>query len=121
MIVIKIDALVTPAPLERIFSSRVLDQDASHRLRSRRDEMAAVFPSIRRALQQPQVGVMNERGRLQRMSRVLLRHLRSRDSLKLVIHQRQKLRGSVRIAVAHRLHQLRGLGHDLPAYLISLK
>ncbi len=89
----------------------MVDENASHRLCRRFDEMAAVVPPVRRAGRQPQVGVMNQRRRLQGMADALLCHLRASDPVKLVIHQRQELRGRVRIAVAHALHELRGFGH----------
>jgi hypothetical protein len=59
----------------------------------------------------PQVGLVDQRGRLQGLSRLLLRHLLSRDLAQLIVHQRQKLLRRLRVAMLHAGQDLGDLGH----------
>jgi hypothetical protein len=61
-------------------AARVIDQDAAHGLSRRLDKMSPPVPlRILRAAYQPQVGLMDQRRRLKRLSRLFLGQLLSRQ------------------------------------------
>ena len=54
--------------------------------------MRAVLPRQLRVLQQPQIDVVDERGRLQRLTRPLATHVARRQTPELVVDQRHQRR-----------------------------
>ena len=69
----------------------LLDHDAPHRLRRRREEMPAAVPTLRPLRpRHPQVRFMHQRRRLERLPRLLLRQPLRRQLPQLIVHQRQE-------------------------------
>lgn len=96
---------VNPFQLASVFLSflvpGLLDEDAPHRLRSRRKEMAATIPICRPPdIHESQVGLMDERRRLQRLPGFFLSQLLSGQPTKFVIDERQQLVRRLFIALA---------------------
>src|SRR5262249_55572400 len=86
--------------LVRLLVARVLDEDAPHRLRRRREEMPPAVPLLRPLLiDETQVRLVNQRRRLECLSRLLLRQPRRRQLAQLVIDQRQQLLRRRRVAL----------------------
>lgn len=72
---------------------RLIDRNSAHRFVGRRQEMPAVgegrdavFPD------QPQVGLVNQRSRLQRLTGFRLGEFRRGELAQFVVHQRQQFR-----------------------------
>ena len=81
----------------------VLDEDAAHRLCRRREEVAAPGPVggvvvALAAADQSQVGLVDQRRGLERLSGPLRRHPHGRQAAQLVVHQRQQLPRGVGVA-----------------------
>jgi len=70
---------------------------------------ATVVPA--RAAHQPQIRLVHQRRRLQRLSRLLLGEAGGGELAELVIDQRQQLLGGQRIAGLGRLQDLRDFAH----------
>ena len=68
------------APLARGACARVLDQDLPHRMGGDAEEMRAVLERQRRVLEQPQIRLVHERGRLERARPVSRAASRARRS-----------------------------------------
>jgi hypothetical protein len=64
-----------------------LNQDSSHHLRRQRQEVRPVPPFDTVDINQPQVGLVHEGRRLQRMIRSLLSHVASRKPVELAVQQ----------------------------------
>jgi hypothetical protein len=90
------DALA-PA-LFRVFRPRVVDEDATHHTSGHGEEVRAVLPRNRFSVDQPEVGLVDERGCLQAMSHALSGHAASRDLAQFLMHQRDQLLAGSHIA-----------------------
>lgn len=101
------------AMLQAILAPSVLDQDPSHGLRRRGEEMAAPTP-LRRwlVLYQAQIRLMDECCGLQRLAWVFSRQTLSRQAAQLVVHQRKKLTGSRRIPFAGGIQVTSDVAHQ---------
>src|SRR5262245_39737974 len=91
------DARLSAAALECVARARPLDQDLPHGVRRDRAEVRAVLPPLGTILQQLQVGLVDERSRLQRLSRTFPLEIVRGEASKLGVHERhQRLeRGNV--------------------------
>ena len=76
--------------------ARALDEDLPHRPRGDADEMALVVPR-RAGAGQPEVGLVDERRRLEGLARPLPPHVGPGDPAQLVVNERRDLLG--RLAV----------------------
>ncbi len=79
------------APATALFCrprSRSIYQDAPHQLRRNREEMGAVLPVKLAYRRQPQIGLVDQRGGLERMARPLAPHAARGKAAKFVMHQR---------------------------------
>src|SRR5262249_49387207 len=61
---------------------------------------------------QPKVRFVDERGGLERLARLLLRHPLGRQLAQLVVDQRQQLRGGGRVALLDGAQDTRDVGHS---------
>ena len=77
--------LVAPA----VPASRVLDQDAAHRLGGGTEEMRSVLPRQLLAVDQAEVGLVDQGGRLQGLAGALTGHLRASEPSELGVQDRQ--------------------------------
>jgi hypothetical protein len=66
----------------------VLDQDATHGLGSRSEEMSAILPSGVPLPYEPQIRLVDQGGRLERLPGPLLRHPQSDQLAQLLVDQR---------------------------------
>ena len=77
------------APL-RIAPTRVVDEDAAHGLRRNGQEMGAVLPLHALVIDQPQVGFVDQRRRLQAVAGALALHVVVRQTTEFVVHDRRQ-------------------------------
>ena len=92
--------MASTACLVRTFTSRLVDENASHGFSRSSEEMPPVFPRMLAfaATDQPQVCLMDQCGRLQCLPWLFLSQLRRRQFAKFVVDQRQQVPSSRRIA-----------------------
>lgn len=81
--------LPVAAAFERMFAPRVLHQDPAHHACRDAEKMRAILP-VHVGLDQPQIGFMNQRCGLQRMSRGLTPELPPRQPAQLRIDERNQ-------------------------------
>ena len=79
-----------PAALLRAARARALDQDLPHRVRRDGAEVRAVLPALRPILQQPQIRLVDERRRLQRLPGTLAAQIARRQAPQLLVDDRQQ-------------------------------
>jgi hypothetical protein len=97
---------------QQAFAACRFDEDAAHGLGRGGEEMAAAVPvPLGFGVHQPQVGLVNQGGRLEGLAGLLLGHLRGGQLAQLVVDQWQELRGGVRVALLHRGQDAGNLGH----------
>ena len=70
--------------------ARALDENLPHRSRGDADEVPLVVPR-RAGARQPQIRLVHERGRLQRLPRPLAPHVGGREAAQLVIDPRREV------------------------------
>ena len=98
--------------LRRLLLASVVDQNAAHGFGRGREEMAAVAPHRRVVLiHQPQISLVHERRRLQRVPGRLASQLVRRLPSQLLVDQRQELLRRLRIAVLDATKDLGNVGH----------
>ena len=86
-----------------VLAAGILDEDPPHRLGRGREEMAAVLPAlVVRGADQAQVGLVNQRRRLERLAGVFSCQLLRRQLAKLLVDQGQQLAGSRGVALFDR-------------------
>ena len=91
-VVVKGRSLLLAAALFALLLAGIVDQDAAHRLGGGGIEVNAIVEARRFGCSyQPQVGFMDQRRRVQRLSRLFLVQFASGQLPQLVINQRQKL------------------------------
>jgi len=74
--------------------------------------MAATIPILSLiAVDQPDIRLMNERGRLKRLPGLFLGNAGRSESAELVVHERQELISRLIATLANRLDELRDFGH----------
>ncbi len=90
----------TAPVFEPSLSAGTLHQDPAHGLGRCGEEVAAMVPVLVLVVpDQPQIGLVNQGSRLKRLAGTFLGQPVRGQSPKLVVDQRQKLPGGVRIAV----------------------
>jgi len=93
-------------------AASVVHEDAAHGLGTGGKEMAAMVPALLLAVaQQPQIGFVDQGGRLQRLAGCFLGKLLGRQAAQLVVDQRQQLAGGVRIALLDGVQDLSNFVH----------
>ena len=102
------DALPRAAALLRAACARALDQDLPHGMRRDRAEVRAVLPAIRLVLHQAEVGLVDERRRLQRLARPLAAQVVGREPPQLLIDDRQQ-----------RVHRLPVISHQAIRLIVT--
>src|SRR5262249_2743184 len=104
---IEIDALAAGAMLDALIMARPLDEDAAHRERRGREEMAAPIPLLLLPIAgHAQVRLVDERRRLQRLrvlAVALVRQPRLREPAQFVVDFGQTLARGARSAVGLRI------------------
>src|SRR5207253_11147176 len=80
--------------------AREIDEDAAHQPRRHGEEMCAVLPVDLADIDQTDVRLVDERGRLQRMSGSFVSHVPPGDAAQLVMDERNQLLQCGLIAVA---------------------
>ena len=92
-------ALERAAALGALLMAGSIDQDAAHCLGGRCEEMFAAIPGpVLFPSHEPEVGLINQGGRLERLARLLLGQLSGSQLPQLVIDQRQQVLRGGRIA-----------------------
>ncbi len=93
------------AALDRSLGAGTVDEDAAHRLGCGREEVAVVLPLAPGPIvtQQPQVRLVNQCRRLERLARRLPGHPMLGQRAKLVVDDGQELLGGPFITAFHRL------------------
>ena len=86
--------------LHVLLRAREIDEDASHQASRHRQKVRAVLPVHALGLDQPQVGFVDERGRLERMVAFLSGHAAARNPVELVVDDRNESRQRRFVAVA---------------------
>lgn len=99
------------SPTLRLLSAGAVHQDPAHGLRRSGKEVPPIFPVRLGVRSQPQPRLVNQRRRLKRVTRRLLRHFLRRDLPKLGIHQFKQLRRRPGIARPNRSQDLSGITH----------
>src|SRR5690606_21256217 len=97
---------LTSAAFWRTPSAGVVDQDLPHRLRSDPEEVRAILERAVR-VRKLEVGLMQERGGVERRRRALAPTLPVRQLMQLVVQQRQKRLKCFSIAVPRRVQEQR--------------
>ena len=69
----------------------VVHHDAPHQLRRRGDKVGPILPVTFVILDQPQVGFVEQRGRLQRVAGAFPAHIMMRQPVQFGLHQRDQL------------------------------
>lgn len=82
------------AALLRAACPRVVHENAAHHPRRHRKEMSAILPRDSVCIDQPDIGFVHERRRLEAVAGTFPRHAAARDSIKLLVYERnQSLEG----------------------------
>ncbi len=97
----------------------MVDQDPPHRLRGDREEVPAVLPLDSGLVDQPEVGLVDERGRLQRLVRPFAAELAPGDRAQLAVDPRHQALGRAVLAARPGLEQCGDLA-AVPARLALL-
>ena len=87
---VDIQTFLPAAVPRRAFVAGAIDENATHRLRGRAEEVGAILPALILPTD-PNPRFMDERRRLQRLSRRLARHLLRSDPAQLCVNERKKL------------------------------
>ena len=97
--VIEADAQPVATAFDAPLAAGVLDEDAAHGLGRRGEEVPPAVPVLRLLhVHQPQVGVVDQGRRLQRLARRFLRKALGGQLAQLVVDQRQQLLGRAGVA-----------------------
>jgi hypothetical protein len=86
------DSLEIAATLFAEACTRVVDEDATHRLRGDCEEVSAPTPFDSRLIDEPKVSLVDERGGLQGLTRALLPQIGSGQATKLLVDARKEVR-----------------------------
>ena len=106
-------ALPVAAAFDAAFAPRVLDEDAPHGLGRRGEKVSAVVPfGGRLGADQTHVRLVNQRRRLERLSRCLRGHARGGEIPQLVVHEREQLGGGLAVAGRSGVEESRYVRHS---------
>jgi hypothetical protein len=78
----------------------MIDEDVAHDARRNSEEVGASLPLHALAVDQPQVGFVDERCRLERVSCTLLRHLPARNPTQLRVDERRQAVQRIAVSLA---------------------
>ena len=98
---VEIERLAAPAAaaLEPLAVTGAIEQDPPHRLGRGGEEVAATVPRLTRIRpDETQVGLVNQRRRLERLTWILVRQSPRGQASQLVVNQRQQVTGSLLFA-----------------------
>ena len=92
----------------------MVDEHPSHRLGGSGKKVAPIGEyTASRGTNEPQIGLVNQGRGVQRVARCLIRDVTSRELAQLVVHDRQKLRRGLRIAIVDGVKNSSDLIHDV--------
>jgi hypothetical protein len=80
-----------PSPLSGAVAPRVVDQDSAHHLRGDTEEVPTMLPVDVALVEEPQIDLVNECGRRQRVIDALVSQLARGNLTELLVHDRQQL------------------------------
>ena len=102
--VVEVEPAASAPGLAGLLVPGPVDQDAPHGLGGRGEEVPAAVPvpGLLPA-HQPEVGLVDQGGGLERLARLLLGQLLGRQLAQLVVDERQELLGGVRVALLDRV------------------
>jgi hypothetical protein len=110
---VQLDAPAQAPVFDALLPPGILDQDAAHGLGRGGEEMAATVPwLVCVAPDQPQIRLVDQGGRLQRLPRLFVGQTLPRESAQLVVDQRQQLPRGVRIACFDCAQQFGDVSHQ---------
>jgi hypothetical protein len=99
---------------EPTFLPRLFDENSSHRLGCCAKKVPAAVPVFGLGrVDQTEPGIVNQSRGLQRLPRLFLSQFRCRQLPQLVVHQREKLFGSLRISLFDLIEDAGDVGHGL--------
>ena len=87
----------------------MFDQDTTHRLGRRTEEMRAILKGRGITAAQPHPGLVDEGGGLESMTRSFLGHLLRRQTAEFFVNDREKFGGGFWITVFHPFQNMREL------------
>ena len=119
--VVEVLPLQPAAVLLGPLAAGVLDEDATHRLGRRGEEVAAAIPPLGLlAIDEPEVGLVDQGGGLERLPRLLLGEPLLGEPPELAVDERQELLGRPRVALldgredaGHVVHRLWPHGQEV--------
>ena len=91
-----------------MFPARALDEDSPHGFGSRGEEMRSIGKD---SIAQAKPGLVHQRGRLKRMSRLFPRHLLRGQLAQFLIDQRQQFVGGIAVALLRAVENARDIAH----------
>ncbi len=92
--------------------SGVLDENATHRLGGEREKVRSIVPALLPGGEELQIGLVDQRRRLERVIGRLVGHAVLGDLVELDVEQSEQLRGSLRVALTEPLEEARDLTVD---------
>jgi hypothetical protein len=100
-----------------LFATRIVDQNPSHCFGCSGEEMGSARPRLIWP-HQPQIGLVNQRSCLKRLTGILTNQSGHRQLPQLIVDKRQELLGGRRITVLNGVQDLRNVWHQLLAPLV---
>lgn len=111
---IGVHSLPVAAVFETLLAASIVDEDAAHGLGSRREEVPSPLPVPSFvAADQPQVSLMDEGRGVERLPRRFVGELVPCQSAQLLIDERQKPAGGLRVALIDGAQQVGDITHYL--------
>jgi len=115
---IEVKTLQRAAVFLALFFPRALDQDSPHAFGGGGNEVASTLPVLRPIdIDESNISLVYQRGRVERLPGLLIRHPPRRQSTQFVVHQRQKLLGLLRIPGLDALKDARNAAHSPRKYI----
>jgi hypothetical protein len=119
-----------PTMFQAFFAAGAIEEDAAHRLGRRREEVPATVPSLLvPAANQPQVRLVDQGRRVQRLPGRLVGHLPRCEPAQFVVNEREQVRSGVRVArldggqdvrdLIHRRHHIGLPGEFVASYQMA--
>ena len=91
--------------------ARMIHQNAAHHLSRYSEKVGAILPGDFTLANQPQVRLMDNRSRLQRMIDALAAHVSGRQTVKLIVDAVHQFRGRPGVVMFHLSEQFSDLRH----------
>src|SRR5213083_850688 len=105
----QIHPLCASATFESELALRAFDQDATHRLRRRRQEMSAVLPRRLLVAAKAKPGLMHQRSRLQSLAWRFPGHFRRREFAQFIVNEREQFVSSFGVALLDAIQNSRDI------------